>query len=75
MWIVDGGIIMQLNFINVFWLLFGTLIGVLIGYIITMMRIRSYLKKYYPEVDFTQSPKERKKILKEGTEKDKKKSK
>ena len=56
---------MEMTPINTFFVLFGLLIGVFIGYIIGTMRVKAYLKKYYPEVDFQQSPKERKRILEE----------
>lgn len=56
---------MEMTPINTFFILFGLLIGTFIGYIIGTMRIKAYLKKYYPDVDFQQSPKERKKIIEE----------
>lgn len=45
------------------------LVGVFIGYMAASIRLYRYLKKYYPEVDFTQHPKERKRILEEKEEK------
>jgi hypothetical protein len=56
---------MEMTTINTFFVLFGLLIGIFIGYLMCGIRLKSYLKKYYPEVDFQQSPKERKQILKE----------
>jgi hypothetical protein len=49
------------------------LIGTFIGYIIAGFRIKNYLKKYYPDVDFQQTPKERKKILEEKEKEEKQK--
>jgi hypothetical protein len=46
-----------------FFLAFGILIGTFIGYMLASLRIRMYLKKYYPDVNFQQSRKERKEIL------------
>lgn len=67
MWIVDceikRGEKMEITPINIFFLLFGMLIGTLIGYILATFRIGSYLKKYYPDVNFQQSRAERKAIL------------
>jgi len=54
---------MGMTEVNVFFIAFGILIGVLIGYLIATIRIRGYLKKYYPEVNFQQTRKERLEIL------------
>ena len=56
---------MGIQFIDIWWLLFGMVVGIGIGYAITTIRINHYLRTYYPEVNFQQTPKERKRILAE----------
>ena len=57
---------MDITVAHTFFLIFGILVGILIGYMLASFRISRYLKKYYPDVDFQQTPKERKKILEEA---------
>jgi NhaP-type Na+/H+ or K+/H+ antiporter len=67
MWIVDeGGKKMDITFATIFFFMFGILVGTLVGYLVASLRIRSYLKKYYPDVDFQQTRKERKVIITEN---------
>lgn len=57
---------MEANATTVFYIIFGMLIGTLLGYLLASLRIRSYLKKYYPDVDFQQTRKERIQSIKEN---------
>jgi TM2 domain-containing membrane protein YozV len=62
--------------LNVYVLLFLAIVGifcVFIGYMVASIRITMYLKRYYPEVDFTQTPKKRLQMIDESEKKEKKK--
>jgi len=63
---------MEIQPIHSFFLILGLLLGTLLGYILASYRISSYLKKYYPDVNFQQSRKERKEIIEDNKKESKK---
>jgi hypothetical protein len=59
---------MEISFFEMFLLALGGMIGVFIGYAVSVIRIISYLSKYYPDVNFQQSRSERIKEIEEKEE-------